>query len=395
MTVSEAELDRAGQVTPRQVARYLRAHGWQPSERYGRSRVWEYRSPQAPEPPYQVLVAEDHELRDYEKRMLDLLEALAHVETRFPAQVLGDLEMPSTDRQFLRLCPPTPSGTAPLVDVVPALIGLKDMMLAAATTADSQREGKTPAPVQFGKRPTRAREFVGSVRLGQTQPGSYILAVQTPIPSDTSQESLRFDDEPAPAALPPYARAVTTFLYTGALTAAAAARLILKRDSTDVLLEEYAAGGVTANFCEGLARLGGEENHEFGLTFEWSPELPMNQPTQPVLFEPRMQQALKAAAAALRERWGQRNALVRGHVVRLLREPRSTDGEITIMGRALHTEDPRPHPFWVRLREADYTRATTAHREGLEVEAVGDLERRSNRTYIAHISDFRTVHSAD
>ncbi|MEU0936164.1 hypothetical protein [Embleya sp. NPDC005971] len=375
--------------------RYLHAHGWQAAEHFGRSRVWEYSPPDDPEPPFQVLVAADRSLRDYEKRMLDLLEAVARVESRAPTQVLSDLEMPSSDQQFLRLWPRTPSGTAPLVDVVPALSGLKDMMLSAATTADAQCEGKPPAPIQNGQRPARARDFVSGVRLGQTQAGSYILAVQTPIPDVEPQSILPFEDETSRTARQPYARAVTTFLYTGALTAATAAREILRRDTTDVLLEDYAAGGVSANFCEALARIGGEEHNTFGLTFAWSPDLPVSQPTEPLSFDRHMQYALKEGAAALRQRYGQRNALVRGIIVRLNREQTSGPGEITIAGLVAGEEAVRSRRFRVHLGEADYAEAAVAHHEGNEVAVVGDLERRANRTHIVHVREFTVVRIAD
>lgn len=395
MTVSEADLDRAARVTPHQVVRYLHAHGWQPAEHFGRSRVWEYSPPDDPEPPFQVLVVADRSLRDYEKRMLDLLEAVARVEARAPTQVLSDLEMPSSDQQFLRLWPRTPSGTAPLVDVLPALSGLKEMMLSAATAADAQREGKPLSPIQTPQRPARARDFVSGVRLGQTQAGSYILAVQTPIPDAETRSTLPFEDETSPTTRQPYARAVTTFLYTGALSAATAAHEILRRDTTDVLLERYVAGGVSANFCEALAKIGGEQHNEFGLTFAWSPDLPVSQPTEPLKFAPEMQRALKEGAAALRQRYGQSNALVRGIIVRLDREHTSGPGEITIAGLVANENAARSRRFRVHLSEEQYAEAAVAHHEGNEVAVVGDLERRANRTHIMRVRDFTVVRIAD
>jgi hypothetical protein len=79
--------------------------------------------------------------RDYAGRVADILETLAVVEARRPGDILREMRLPPVDWQFLRLVPPGPSGTAPLLDLVSALTGLKDLHTAAASSALNPQAG--------------------------------------------------------------------------------------------------------------------------------------------------------------------------------------------------------------------------------------------------------------
>ncbi len=86
------------------------------------------------------------------------------------------MRLPPVDWQFLRLVPPGPSGTAPLLDLVSALTGLKDLHTAAASSALG------PRAVQPAQKPQPVKDHVASVRLDQTRVGSYIVATHVPLP---------------------------------------------------------------------------------------------------------------------------------------------------------------------------------------------------------------------
>ncbi|UUU23547.1 hypothetical protein [Streptomyces sp. DSM 40750] len=114
--------------------------------------------------------------RDYPGRVADILETLAVVEARAAGAILREMQLPPADWQLLRLVPPGPSGTAPLLDLVSALSGLKDLHTAAGSSADS------PQVVQPAQKPQVVKEHVASVRLDQTRVSSYIIAAHTPLP---------------------------------------------------------------------------------------------------------------------------------------------------------------------------------------------------------------------
>lgn len=397
MNITEVEFDRARRLEPSQVLRYLRRHGWRPTEYFGRSRLWEL--PADDDEAYEVLVSGDKDRRDYPKRMLDLLETLVLAERRGPASILLDLETASVDEQFVHLYPPTPSGTAPLLYVLPALAGYRDLLMSAATTADTVSQGGRPAPIQAPRRPSRVKEFVGGVRLAPSLAGSYILAVQTPAPApEPAPMSLFDDDEDFPRqGTISYQRRVTTTLYAASLTASHVARSMLDADDADLLTEEHATSGLSANLCEALARIGGDERNGYSLSFTWSPDLPapVAGGQEKIGFSRPALEALQAGATSLRKRFALQDVLVCGDIIRLHRVQSQGPGIITVLGTLQDERPARVRHFNIHLTEPDYALATRAHGYGDEVQARGNLTNRGNRTHMEQVREFQVLRPED
>lgn len=273
IAVSDPEFGQVHDLTTASLLRYLRGRGWSPSRDYGRGQLWVLPVPDEPGEPYEVMVPLDRGPKDYADRVADLLETLSVVEARRPADVLREMSLPSADWQFLKLTPPGPSGTAPLVELVPALAGLRDLMTAAAA-AEAAPE---PQPVQPANKPQVVKDHVSSVRLDQTRVGSYVLAVHTPLPEAPAQDFL-FDHDSREE---PFARRVTRKLYAALICAREAADLSLREDEL-ADFTRFAPGGLSANLCEALVKIGGEDGPGFSFDFAWSPDLPVEQPTHPI-----------------------------------------------------------------------------------------------------------------
>ncbi len=299
--ISDAEFDRAAELAPNALLRYLRGRGWSPLRDYGRGQLWVLPVPGDPAVPYEVMVPLDRRPRDYADRVADVLETLSAVEARRPGEVLREIALPPADWQYLRLLPPGPSGTAPLVDLVPALTGLKELMTAAAAAALAPE----PQPVQPSQKPQRVKDFVSSVRLDQTRVGSYVIAAHTPLPEPPPQSGLIFDDFADESRREPFERLVSRRLYAGVLCAHQAAKRTLEEDSLEDFAQ-YASAGVSANLCEALVRIAGEDRRTYELSWAWSGELPVEQETPPVSIPTLLIPALEAGAKDLRARLGQR-----------------------------------------------------------------------------------------
>lgn len=377
--ITDAEFEEALTLAPETVRRYLRGKGWRAERDLAGAELWELATGDVPGPPYEVLVPWERR-RDYAGRIVDILETLAVVEARRPGEILREMQLPPVDWQFLRLVPPGPPGTAPLLDLVSALTGLKELHTAAASSA------LTPQAVQPGQKPQAVKDHVAAVRLDQTRVGSYVIAAHTPL-SDVRtrrrQESVRqtslfdasaFPGGPGAQISEPFARKVSRTLFAGVTCAHAAAEQTLADDSL-ADFEAYAGAGLSANLCEALVRIAGEERREFSLAFAWSSELPMEQASPPVTLTPRHVEALEAGAKDLRERLGrEQGAVLYGVVTRLHAE----DGlrEATVYGSFEHEDFARPRRVRVQLRPEDVDRATEAWRHHLEVAVRGDLEPR-------------------
>jgi len=92
-------------------------------------------------------------------------------------------------------------------------------------------------------------EYLGRVRMGQTERGSYVLTILSPVaPALASQSELRLDDEPPE----PFERQVT--LAEGLAALEHAARQAAASGGLSPL-EEAVPFGVSANLCEAVAGL--------------------------------------------------------------------------------------------------------------------------------------------
>ncbi|MFE0347278.1 hypothetical protein [Streptomyces griseoluteus] len=388
--ITDAEFEEAAALAPEVVRRYLSGKGWSAERDLSGAELWEWRPEQEPGSPYELLVPVKRR-RDYAGRVADILETLAVVEARRPGDILREMRLPPVDWQFLRLLPPGPSGTAPLLDLVSALSGLKDLHTAAASSA------LNPQAVQPAQKPQVVKDHVAAVRLDQTRVGSYVIAAHTPLPerrsggrgSQAVQGSLFNDAElhrhgPPPAE--PFARTVSRMLFAGVTCAREAAEWTLADDSVPHF-EYLTRAGLSANLCESLVRIAGEERRDFSLAFAWSSEMPMEQPSPPVAISHRHVEALEAVAKDLRERLGREEGVVlTGVVMNLHRD--ADPREATIYGSFVHEVTPRQRRVRVELRPEDVGKATDAWRRGLEVAVTGDLEPRGTGVRMRRVDAF-------
>ena len=386
IAISDAELGQAKELATSSLLRYLRGHGWTPARNYGRGQLWVLPVPGDFGEPYEVLVPLDRAPRDYVDRVVDLVETLSVVEARRPADVLREMALPSADWQFLRLTPPGPSGTVPLNEVVPVLAGLRDLMTSAAA-AEAAPE---PQPVQPAQKPQVVKDHVASVRLDQTRVGSYVVAVHTPLPGLAAQQDL-FDDT---SRIEPFARRVSRRLYAALVCAREVADISLRNDEV-ADFAPFVPGGLSANLCEALVRIGGHEGPGFSFDFNWSSDLPMERPTERIRLARPQLIALDAGAKDLRARLGSRDMTLTGSVVRLHRELPHGPGAVTVAGSFEDWDEGRLRRVRMTLDQHDYDKAAEAHRRGDEVLVRGDLTALGNAPRMEGIRTFAVRHVSE
>ncbi|MFE3380790.1 hypothetical protein [Streptomyces anulatus] len=156
---------------------------------------------------------------------------------------------------------------------------------------------------------------MSSVRLDQKRVGSYVVAVHTLLPGEPAQGSLFHHD----SCEEPFARRVTRKLYAALICAREAADLTI-RDDELADFTRFAHGGLSANLCEALVKIGGEDGSGFSFDFTWSPDLPVEQSTRRIELAPPQLAALDAGAKDLRARLGRMDMTLLGSVVCLRRE---------------------------------------------------------------------------
>jgi hypothetical protein len=360
--------------SPRNVRRYLRSTGWQ--EQDG---AW-LRSEGGDE--FEVVVPSRPEAADYSRRLAEVLNTLSVVENRECDDVLRDLSTVNFDIQYVSLASPnTPSGTAPLRDVAAALLGAYEMLGASAESVEHTRL------VHPSRHSNVVASFMRTAWAGPTQSGSYIISVQVKVPPQLSPvEDLVLFDVPDE----PFERRATKMCHQALLAAhRVAARAADSNTISAEILEEQKISGLSANLCEALVKIGGEDRSPFGVDFAWALERPMVRTERSVRFDRTSLEVLAEVAREIRNTVDEIDAVVSGFVTRLHRDTQGGAGEVTIAGT---TDSDGPlRKYGVHLSEADYEQAIQAHRIGEKVQITGSIRQAGNRRHLTATSGLRLL----
>ena len=109
--------------------------------------------------------------------MGDLLQVLAAMEGRSQLQILRDLQVMGADVIRLRLVDAElADATVPLNEGAVFIERARDLMLAVACAA------VTPRASYPSRKPGQAIDYIRKARLGQTEPGSFIVTILSPVP---------------------------------------------------------------------------------------------------------------------------------------------------------------------------------------------------------------------
>lgn len=366
--------DALAGIDPAGIGAYLDASGWRETGTYGRAVIWT-RSTEGADA--EVLVPHSAELRDYATRLAELVSTLSTVEQRPAADVLQDLRSPRLDVQYIRTMPDDPSGSIPLHEGFLAVKGVRDLYLAAATSAVSA-ERPTVLPSQ---KPPQAHGFLDQVRLGQTSRGSYVLRVETPLPP--------------PGVSPPVSsREVLLHLYqatSAAHDAAARSNEVLDFGSGLYAFAERVGDGVSANLCKALADVGGQRRNAFEVRFAWAPASPVDLQTPTVRFDQPMIAVLKEGAKYLRDLPVIETGTVTGRVVDLHRTPTDWLGKVQVEGIVDADGQRRESRVTMRLAPQQYDLAVSAHGDGHPLRVVGELRYTGRQFEISRVSTVEIV----
>ena len=241
MNVQATDIALAGTVTPRGVHAYLAANGWTKvgSCHGDTGDVYCLREDEREA----VLVPASAAFADYVTRLMQLADTLGRVENRRQSAVLTDLSLAEVDLIRVRLLRTHDDSSIYLSRGVDLLQESRMLLLAAACSVSG------PQRMFRAGRNQKAAAYVEKVRLGQTEPGSFVVNMLVPVsPSLT---------EPEPTQLPllePFERRATRMLVSS-LRASREATELVNRGEDIRAFEERIGKGVSANLCQATANL--------------------------------------------------------------------------------------------------------------------------------------------
>ena len=351
-------------VAPVALSAYARDAGWAKTATYGdHSDV--YAHEHAPE----IIIPRTQRLGDYPEVVSRLIGIFAEFAETDELSLYRDLVTADRDVVRVKAALEEPRGSVALKDGVKLINGAHDMFLAAARSLYGPKQYYRPSAIQ------EVNELMQKIHLGQTEHGSFIITLMTPVvpppfrmpsPLDSmGEDELSMEDVPIERQM--------TLNLLEALTAAREATERTSAGEMDAFLKTVSRGA-SADFCNALAMLiepfGGVD---IGLT--WARTWPMETARETVRFGAADAPILREAARRFREYEPMSAVSILGHIQQLSREDRETDGTVTLRTYI----DGRVASVPAGLRGPDYDRAIQAHKNNDLVVIKGDLERLGDR----------------
>ena len=352
--------DALAMVTPRSLFAYLESHGWQRMDSYGNT-GYIY----GLEEELQEILVPSSPLADYVHRVSDLLETLSTVEDRDSKSVLRDISLSDFDLVRVRFPDASLDGSVPVETGVTLFQESRNLLLAAAcSTSRPQRAFRAGRNQEAG-------EYMKSVRFGQTEVGSFVVNLLSPVPPSLVGQSDLSTGLPSE----PFPRRVILKLVSGLRSASEAVNRVNVGDDIGAF-EQEVPQGVSANLCDAIANLLDHNNRtSLHISVNWSlVRQPLKEPSQTVFREVDTA-ILKEASRILRDRQERPNERLDGYVFSLARGPSDHRGRVTLKA----VIDGSMSSVRVDFPPPDYSRITDAHNQRLVVSLEGDLRREGQR----------------
>ena len=239
MNVSIRDREALIAVSPAALWAYARSVGWIKVEPYGdHSDVYEAEG--LPE----IILPRTQRLGDYAHVVSQLIEIFARVAEMDALALYRDLV--TADRDVIRVRVGGDEGAKGDVSLdagIDLMCGARDMLLAAVCSLEN------PRPVYRTNTIRKASDDLRRVRLGQTEQGSFVVTLLTPVippPLESSFGTSHFDRDPIE-------RRITRRL-SDALSATQKATERTNGGDAEAFFETV-SDGVSANLCEALVTL--------------------------------------------------------------------------------------------------------------------------------------------
>jgi hypothetical protein len=349
---------------PARIETYLLARGWDARRRTSRFSVWA--PPRGASRRQQLFLPLSREPHDYEARLREFVWNLADMEGEDRDVLITNLHYATADLVRIRLgSPRVGPGELPIGDGAELFAGARELMLASACAAIQIR------PNFAGRLPQRALDYIDEVRLGQTEPGSYVVTVISDVAAP-AQHALLPDD--AAHLDIPFERQVTTQLVAALGAARDAAHSVLHESRGYGVFDDAVEAGVSANLCDAIATMGTRNAAaDLLVKVSWASSRPPTTHAAPtVAFGAAAIPVMQDAVTHLRQLGPFENELVEGFVSRLIRGTEDEIGTIVIEGEARSAK----RNVHVELPDDQYDMAVEAHRNRKPVRIRGTLYKR-------------------
>lgn len=350
-------------IHPAAAESYLRLYGWEYDDSFrGIESYW-----QTSDGEQHTTLPLRPEAGDFGLRMAEFVNTVALAENRSSVEVISDLQTANMDVVSFRVDTNSEyDGAIPIKDGVQLFESARDALISAARATVEAR------PLFQGGAPGEVSRYLEKVKVGQTEHGSYIVNLLSPVATltqNTQREGQAFSDTEYDREVN-FPRSVTRMLRQ-ALRSTQEAKEESPHDPEYRAFVNAIHSGVSANLCEALLRIhesGGDRGIQVNL--RWAYTLPADgQQEETFDFDTEYIPVLRGAAEVLRATDPHEDYLLLGDVIGLRRDVLLQTGQIVVKAKV----DDAVRKVQVDLESQDYDDAVMAHKEGIPISIKGRL----------------------
>ena len=339
-------------ITPDALSAYLKGHGWEAVEPYGdRGFVYALDTNGGSE----IIAPTTQRTSDYALVLNQIIEILSNSEERDGLAVLRELSRAAHDQVRFRVSSDHIGDSISIDKGITLLEQSRVLLRSAAYSA------LRPMPfIGPGGNRKEVSNYLKRVRLGQTEQGSFVINISSPVPSGASRRT------------EPFSRRVTSTLASGLH----AARQAIDRgnqefrNDTIYLFEDGIQKGITANLCDAVGNMiGHQEPNQIDVSVRWAFTRSPVEEYPPMSFTSLDLPALESASRMLRKLQDRPNERIEGYVDSLARSRSRRRGRVSIKV----VIDGTMRAVGVDFTPSDYSRVVNAHDNRKAVSVMGDL----------------------
>ncbi|MEK5409148.1 hypothetical protein MKX36_25005 [Paenibacillus sp. FSL W8-0439] len=365
---------------PSEISMYLQTKGWRKVYNYEHNygSIWRFTS--LNEEEVEVILPHNQVLKDYKVRMIELFKSLEVIENRSMGSIINEINLSGVDVLRFRIASnETYSGTMPLIQATSLTKGVENTILAAACS--------TITPKSYFPRMAynEARDYLNGCRMGQTERGSYIITVLSPLKAVSYAGSIFSEFEQDEI----FERRVLFTLFNSLYHLRTALS-----NGTEVGIEETISTGVSANLCEALTLMQPEnEVGKLEIGVSWAPIRPLQReiPQRKVIFEKSTFSLIKDYVKYLRYTAPIEEFELKGIVKKLDSTDASRGGRVSIITNI----ENKDRIISFDLPATLYQTAVTAHFNRSLFSCVGTLTKESKGYTLSNVTSVKIENELD
>jgi len=365
-------------IIPVRFEKYLLSTGWiECGSISNKAKVWN--RPEQKHFDLEILQPIDEDLKDYSQRLYEAIRSLSEYENRSSLKVISDLKNFDSDIIKIRVISPDVDGGAiPINDGVILFEKAKELLVSSTLSTFKKKRffsGSWPAVV---------KDFINTLRFGQTERGSYIVSIIAPIS--------HFSEKDFPEADCSITRSISNNLARS-LGATMIALENYEKSNDLISFEGAVSNGVSANLCDAIIGMSGSEKSrdieisiDLAISEKDSQEIPRKH-----RFNSSHIPILGTASDYYKGNFVIKNYEARGLVVRMDHEPAEDFGVIRVTSTVNGTDK----NISIQLSLDEYWEAVNAHKPRLTVVCQGDLHVTPRSAFLVDTRNFRVINDID